>query len=213
MAYADTEQPATLLPALQSYRDTLIVLWTGTTMLGPAAAVRGEAPAAEDSPWGARADHNGVPLDLGTPVGIARHGGQKRKGRHMATTETNWRVIDFRPAPPGWRAMYVLDNNGQPDLASQPLAGWLIQEECRGYDRTGRFVTVEAEPDDRMRRIVAAELTGVVPGEVVEVGANVWMVLGPEQPDPSREQVLAEYGRQRPGRAVEVPASPDARRK
>jgi hypothetical protein len=107
--------------------------------------------------------------------------------------------------------MYVLDDNGQPDLASQPLAGWLIQEECRDYDRTGRFVTVDAQPDDRMRRIVAAELTGVFPGEVVEVAANVWKVLGPEQPDPSREQVLAEYVRQRPGRAAEVPTSPHAR--
>ncbi|MGY1704136.1 BTAD domain-containing putative transcriptional regulator [Geodermatophilus sp. SYSU D00697] len=38
---ADGERAATVLPALRSYGDTVVVLWPGTTVLGPAALYRG----------------------------------------------------------------------------------------------------------------------------------------------------------------------------
>jgi hypothetical protein len=39
----DAERTAALLPALDSYGDTVVVLWPGVTILGPAALYRGEA--------------------------------------------------------------------------------------------------------------------------------------------------------------------------
>jgi hypothetical protein len=39
----DAERDAALLPALDSYGDTVVVLWPGVTILGPAALYRGEA--------------------------------------------------------------------------------------------------------------------------------------------------------------------------
>ena len=37
----DAERAATLLPRLESYGDTVVVLWPGTTILGPTALYRG----------------------------------------------------------------------------------------------------------------------------------------------------------------------------
>ena len=40
---ADAERAAAVLPALRSYGDTVVVLWAGHTVLGPAALYRGGA--------------------------------------------------------------------------------------------------------------------------------------------------------------------------
>jgi pantothenate kinase type III len=37
----DADRAATVLPALQAYGDTVVVLWAGTTVLGPTALYRG----------------------------------------------------------------------------------------------------------------------------------------------------------------------------
>ncbi|MGY1815132.1 BTAD domain-containing putative transcriptional regulator [Blastococcus sp. SYSU D00820] len=52
---ADAERAATVLPALQAYGDTVVVLWAGTTVLGPTALYRGGVMALLGLP-GARAE-------------------------------------------------------------------------------------------------------------------------------------------------------------
>lgn len=62
--------------------------------------------------------------------------------------EAHWRTIDLRPAPPGWRALYV-DDNGRTWTA--PLIGWAIQEDAPAGERDRWH-----PPADRDRQIVPA---------------------------------------------------------
>ena len=80
-----------------------------------------------------------------------------------------WNTIDFRPAPPGWRVVYL--HPGGRDVV--PIAGWLIQER---YTQTGNF------PDDLADDLHADEQVcgrqrRVIPGYVsVEYGWTVWPI-------------------------------------
>jgi hypothetical protein len=108
-----------------------------------------------------------------------------------------WQTVDFRPAPPGWRVVSLFGDRR--DVL--PMAGWLIQERYLLDDND----KVVPEPDDsvrsRERRIapgVMVEGYGwcVVPSDenMPEVD-NTWMVLAPDQPEPSEEEQTAEVQR------------------
>ncbi len=64
-----------------------------------------------------------------------------------------WRDIDFRPAPPGWRAVY-LEADGT--VSTEHIAGWLIQEE-ESHAQSGRqHPRGDISPEDHNRRVVPA---------------------------------------------------------
>jgi hypothetical protein len=105
------------------------------------------------------------------------------------------RIIDFRPAPPGWRLVYLMD--GTPEgYVTAPMPGWLIQEEVY-YSRQD---TIDDEdtpaPANRGRSVTAAGCDGayLFPAESAE---NFWRVLGPDEDDPLDEQVEEEKASRR----------------
>ncbi|MDQ7905503.1 hypothetical protein RB614_13315 [Phytohabitans sp. ZYX-F-186] len=109
-----------------------------------------------------------------------------------------YRDIDFRPAAvPGWRALWI-DNDGR--LKSDSIVGWLIQESYVVED-DGEEHPPDKPAADRERRIVAAIHApgwgAMVTSAATEV--DVWCVLGPDQPDPTPEEVAAEHHRRQGG--------------
>jgi hypothetical protein len=89
--------------------------------------------------------------------------------------EIGWQSIEFRPASPGWRAVY-LDERERP--AVEQIAGWLVQERPAG-DRGARRVVpafhnvarwgvepVAVDQAPRLYRILA-------PGEVVPTAEEI----------------------------------------
>ena len=104
---------------------------------------------------------------------------------------SGWRDIDFRPAPPGWRAVY-LGTHGT--VSTEHIAGWLIQEE-ESHAQSGRqHPRGDISPEDRNRRIVAAfhnlQAIAALPVEVDAIG-GLWRILAPGQPDPTAEEINA----------------------
>jgi hypothetical protein len=114
-----------------------------------------------------------------------------------------WRDIDFRPAPPGWRAVYIdVDGNAR----TEHVAGWLIQEE-EFYGQTGRkHPRGDTQMEDRDRRVVPAfhyadEFGVTLVG--VDVVRGLWRILAPGQPDPTSEEIeAAGYRAEQAGTAV-----------
>jgi hypothetical protein len=99
-----------------------------------------------------------------------------------------WRDIDFRPAPNGWRVLY-LDDTEEVGWGAWPMAGWLIQEyaEDDGYHE-GVGADEDRKPGDRPRRVIAAVVEDL---ELVPVDSPMfdpWTIIGPGDPDPTREQ-------------------------
>lgn len=115
-----------------------------------------------------------------------------------------WRTIDFRPAPPGWRAVIAHETLG---LSDHVVAGWVVLEEIDDEYRT--LVDVPAE--DRERQVMAAGHAD--DGIVMEIGLlvpapgnKVIEVLGPGEADmtEAERQDLLAYAR---GEDAEVAAS------
>jgi hypothetical protein len=102
-----------------------------------------------------------------------------------------WRDIDFRPAPPGWRAVY-LDTHGT--VSTEHIAGWLIQEEV-SHAQSGRLhPRGDISAEDRNRRVVPAFHDVQASGAVlvgIDVIAGPWRILAPGQPDPTAEEINA----------------------
>jgi hypothetical protein len=100
-----------------------------------------------------------------------------------------WRDIDFRPAPPGWRAVYL---GSEGDVRIEYLAGWLIQEE-ELYGHSGRkHPREDTRPEDRDRRVTPAFHAAAQFGaELVEVESveGLWRILPPGEPDPTAEEI------------------------
>lgn len=97
----------------------------------------------------------------------------------------DFRTIDFRPAPPGWRIAYTITPE-EPRI--EPMPGWLIREEveiryegetCEVIARTGTREVVAA----RMDEAEVAPATNDV---------DFWCVLGPGEPDPTPEEYAEE---------------------
>lgn len=83
--------------------------------------------------------------------------------------------VDFKPAPPGWRLVYLLDEDdpsGDPFVVAD-MPGWLVQR-----DRHGVHVTAAQQEDCD---VTTAEST-----------SNFWRVLGPSDPLPSAEDAASE---------------------
>lgn len=92
-----------------------------------------------------------------------------------------WTEVDFRPAPLGWRLVYLIDDQVQ----IVPMPGWLIEEQHEDrapFTRTGS------------RRVVAADMDEYAVDSVAGRSA-FWMVLGPEQDEPTPDDITAEITR------------------
>lgn len=86
-----------------------------------------------------------------------------------------WRTVDFRPAPPGWRAVYLPP--GQPTY-QHAMPGWLVQA-----------------TDDGRYRVTAGALALQDVTPVPAAGEDFWLLLSPEEGDPPPEMQLAERRR------------------
>lgn len=109
---------------------------------------------------------------------------QRKLDRHQEDQpmfDYRFRTVDFRPAPPGWRVVF-LDGTGR--AAITPMPGWLIQEE------------VEVEGDEERptgtRDVVASyvEENGVEP---IRGDAYFWYVLAPGEDGPTPEEQAAQH--------------------
>lgn len=97
------------------------------------------------------------------------------------------RTIDFRPAPTGWRIVWL--SALEAGYSTSPLPGWLIQEEVARDELTDHPLDT---PDERDRYVMPAFLRdGFVP-ESVEGIPEFWYVIGPGEPPPTDEEVAAE---------------------
>jgi len=79
-----------------------------------------------------------------------------------------------RPAPPGWRAHFVLDEEDGAGYDTYPVAGRLIQADERG---SGVRVIAAIAP---------ADCCGEV--EPVDASANFWKLGAPPESDPAKEE-------------------------
>jgi hypothetical protein len=110
-------------------------------------------------------------------------------------TNHEFRTVDFRPAPRGWRLVYATIRGPR----IEPLPGWLIREEVE-YD-TDTYEVVARTGD---RDVVPGHL---VDGEIQPAHRheNFWHVLGPGQDQPSLKQTAAEM-RRRAAHKTQPPA-------
>lgn len=101
------------------------------------------------------------------------------------TTNYEFRTVDFRPAPPGWRIAYATADGTR----VKPMPGWLIREEVE-YDTD----TYDVVARTGARDVVAAHLVGSE-AERADGHDDFWRVLGPGEPDPTAEEVAAKMAR------------------
>ncbi|MFF4823130.1 hypothetical protein ACFY20_08845 [Streptomyces sp. NPDC001312] len=97
-------------------------------------------------------------------------------------TEYCMRTVDFRPAPAGWRIVWLTDSGV--DIA--PMPGWIVREEleCERGRSTGYRDVVATRVEDHG-------------AEPISLGTDVnfWYVLGPGEPEPTLEAAAAERER------------------
>ena len=108
-----------------------------------------------------------------------------------------WKTIDFRPAPAGWRVVSLFEDR----RSVLPMPGWLIQERylIDAHDK------VVSEPNDgtygRERRVAPGITVEGYDWCVQPTDENMrdldatWMVLAPDQPEPSDEERAVEVQR------------------
>lgn len=110
----------------------------------------------------------------------------------MSGTYLDYEALSLCPAPAGWRALYILgpDEDGQGFL-SEPLVALAV------YEVTSRPVKGSLAPERPQGR----EIHGVVDCGgyfgAPEETANFWEYRGPDQPDPTADEVAAERAQQR----------------
>lgn len=115
-------------------------------------------------------------------------------GRHRAyeplrEDHTEYHVVGFVAAPPGWRVV-ALDERGT--VHSQALPGWLIQEEV-AYQHT--YPKPEDFQSPRPWRRVVAAIHEANSGELCEVYETVWgfwYIAGPDERSPTPQAITAE---------------------
>jgi len=101
-----------------------------------------------------------------------------------------WRTLDFKPAPPGWRVIYL--NPGDREVL--PMAGWLVQDSYL----LDLATTEEHEDDTTERRVIAAVCTdaeGWTVRAVDDDEDHLWTVLAPGEPEPTQDEEAAERAR------------------
>lgn len=98
--------------------------------------------------------------------------------------------MDFKPAPHGWRAVYL--DSGQ--RFTFPVVGWLIQESYRLDPDTD-----EKHFDPRPERRVIPGICDPEDGwEVSPIDTEItflWKILAPGDPEPSEEEEREERER------------------
>lgn len=106
----------------------------------------------------------------------------------MAKPYTDYRTLGFQPAPPGWRTVW-LDDQG---IHIYPMPGWITQTEAE-YDGFSH----EYLRDTDYRNTVATRVEdyGVEPIRVSD--GHFWFVLGPDEPEPTKEEAAAERARRK----------------
>jgi hypothetical protein len=111
-------------------------------------------------------------------------------------TAAEYRTADFRPAPDGWRIVYLLTDG---TIEYEPMPGWLIREEVEYDSNTFEDIAVTGH-----RTVVAAQLVDctLIPADD---HSSFWHVLGPGQPDPTPEEAAAEQARRRKPATEETP--------
>ncbi|NJP28074.1 hypothetical protein FLW53_28515 [Microbispora sp. SCL1-1] len=105
-------------------------------------------------------------------------------------TRTSYRSVDFHPAPPGWRSVFLADDG---TITTEPMPGWLIQEEIE-FDAE----TFEDISPTGYRRVVASYMDGAEL-EPVSDFSGFWCVISPDQPLPTAEQAAEELASRRAG--------------
>lgn len=114
-----------------------------------------------------------------------------------------WRDIDFRPAPAGWRVIFVAPK--PPHWFSRPLAGWIIQEQAH-LDHRGHVEADNLAASDRDRRIVAGvhdpEGQLVLEAAISDWYGEVWLVVGPGQEDPTTNEAKQAFDQRMPSSRI-----------
>lgn len=112
-----------------------------------------------------------------------------------------WNTIDFHPAPPGWRVVYLYPQIRQ----TFPIAGWLIQDRYTQGVVDPYPVSIDLDSEEqvlgRRRRVIPGIVTEVYDWAVQAIddnhedNDNIWKVLAPGEPDPTDEEEQAERAR------------------
>jgi hypothetical protein len=103
-----------------------------------------------------------------------------------------WETVDVRPVQPGWRVVHIVEGNSGPTTSIGPMAGWLIQERQR-------FIEGETDGKPRQpnaeRRVIAGEPTPDGYADPVNQESTFWLVLAPDEPEPSPKDLERELAR------------------
>lgn len=92
-------------------------------------------------------------------------------------------MVDFRPAAPGWRAVYLFPGEDDP-IEVHALAGWLIEDIERS----------SGDRDRAVRPAVYAMDSGLVQ---IEDDETLWRLLGPGEDLPDAVAIEAEIAQRR----------------
>jgi hypothetical protein len=106
---------------------------------------------------------------------------------------TGWRTLNFCPDPAGWQVVYLVFEETTATLVV-PVVGWLVQEEVHFHPRTFENLPRERQPEVPHTRVVAGVAEGAMVDPATEA-SNFWMLLGPGQAAPPRDDALAEIQR------------------
>lgn len=121
-----------------------------------------------------------------------------------------WRIADFRPAPPGWRAIFL---DGDQGWISWALPGWIIEEKWEQPFGDAPHPTGEK----RIEAALTIDGSGVAPIKGGCFTDDFWDVRGPGDSDPTPEEeaeeraARARIAARRQQRAAEKAASAAAK--
>jgi hypothetical protein len=101
-----------------------------------------------------------------------------------------WRTLDFKPAPPGWRVVYLNSDKRQ----VVPMAGWIVQELYLLDIDADQAHDVES-PERRVFPGVCLDAYGWEVEPVDSDASLLWMILGPGQTEPGEEEEAEERAR------------------
>ena len=107
-------------------------------------------------------------------------------------TYKTFEPVSLSTAAPGWRAIYIHEpSEGDLGWSANPLIAWVVYEVTTRPVK-GSIATERSEG----RHILGAVLDGNAWVMCPEEAANFWRYLGPDDPDPTTEEVEAEQTRQ-----------------
>lgn len=101
------------------------------------------------------------------------------------TADYQFRTVDFRPAPPGWRIAYATSDGPR----TEPMPGWLIREEVECDTHTGDVIKRTGS-----REVVAAQIVESEASPVYD-DHKFWCLLGPGESAPTPQEAADEMAR------------------